>query len=228
MAKILQNLLIFFRNYYRNNSLKILLSLLFFSFALLIFAAITEEVILEKEETVDFIIFHIFQDYIIRERLTGFMFDLTQFSSISLMTFVYPSLILVLFLFKRYRRAIFAVLAGGGGLLLIHVMKIFFERPRPPYPLLIKEESFSFPSGHATFSFIFYGTLAYFVWLTHIPKHWKYLAITFLIMLSLAIGFSRIYLRVHYLSDVLGGFCLGYSWLFLLIYTFRRFMPLDQ
>ena len=110
--------------------------------------------------------------------------------------------------------------------MLIYITKLFFARPRPLHPLLYREESFSFPSGHATFSFIFYGMLAYFIWLTDLPKIWKYVFMIFLVILSLAIGFSRIYLRVHYPSDVLGGFSLGYFWLFMMIYTFRRWFPL--
>lgn len=217
----------FIKDYYHNNSAKLLLSVLFFVLALVIFAVITDEIILEKEETIDFLVFEFFKKYLISDQLTGSMYAITQLSSVTLMKIAYPLLIGILVLFKFYRKALFTFVAGTGGLLIIYVMKMFFERPRPPYPILYREESFSFPSGHATFSFIFYGTLAYFIWLTDLPKVWKYIAMTFLVSLSLAIGFSRVYLHVHYASDVLGGFCLGYSWLFLMIYTFRRFFPLN-
>ena len=141
---------------------------------------------------------------------------------------MYPSLIVILVIFKRYRKALFTFATGVGGLLIIYGMKLFFARPRPANPLLYKEVDFSFPSGHATFGFILYGMLAYFIWLTDLPKTWKYVAMTFLVLLSLTIGFSRVYLRVHYPSDVFGGFCLGYSWLFLMIYTFRKWYPLNK
>ncbi|WP_226065732.1 phosphatase PAP2 family protein [Kaistella polysaccharea] len=216
----------FIKNYYNNNSAKLLLSLLFFVVALLVFFIITDEIVLEKEETIDFTVFKFFKEFIIRQGLTDFMSVITQFSSVALMKIAYPVLIVILLLFKFYRKAAFTFVAGVGGLLLIYAMKMFFARPRPPYPLLNKEESFSFPSGHATFSFILYGTLAYFIWLTDLPKVWKYIAMIFLVLLSLTIGFSRVYLRVHYPSDVVGGFCLGYSWLFLIIYTFRRWYPI--
>lgn len=217
----------FIKDYYHNNSAKLLLSVLFFVLALVIFVVITDEIILEKEETIDFLVFEFFKKYLISDQLTGSIYAITQLSSVTLMKIAYPLLIGILVLFKFYRKALFTFVAGTGGLLIIYVMKMFFERPRPPYPILYREESFSFPSGHATFSFIFYGTLAYFIWLTDLPKVWKYIAMTFLVSLSLAIGFSRVYLHVHYASDVLGGFCLGYSWLFLMIYTFRRFFPLN-
>jgi undecaprenyl-diphosphatase len=66
-------------------------------------------------------------------------------------------------------------------------------------------KNFSYPSGHATSGFIFYGLLVYLVWKTNIPKLYKWLTASILILLSLLIGFSRIYLRVHYASDVVAG-----------------------
>lgn len=216
----------YFKDYYHNNSAKLPISVLFFVLAIVIFAVITDEVVLEKEETIDFLVFKFFKRYIITDHLTPQMYMISQFSSVTLMKIAYPFLIGILLVFKYYRKAIFTFFAGVGGLALIYFMKMFFERARPLDPILYREESFSFPSGHATFSFIFYGTMAYFIWLTNLPKIWKIIAMTFLILLSLTIGFSRIYLHVHYASDVLGGFCLGYSWLFLMIYTFRRWCPL--
>jgi undecaprenyl-diphosphatase len=131
-----------------------------------------------------------------------------------------------LVIFKQKRKALFVFFAGAGALALFSVLKLIFARPRPLYPLLSPEHGFSFPSGHATFSFVFYGALAYLAWLTNFPKYIKMLMMGFLVGLSLLIGISRIYLRVHYPSDVLAGFCLGYSWLFLLIFIFRKWFPL--
>ena len=216
----------FFKNFYKNSSAKLLLSLFFFVMALFIFAVITDEVLLEKEEKVDFLIFDLVRNHLINPGATWYMSAFTDLSSMSLMKIAYPALIIILVLFKNYRRAFFSFVVGSGGLLIIYLMKIFFARPRPPYPLLNPEEGFSFPSGHSTFSFIFYGTLAYFVWLTDLPKIWRYLMMSFLVLLSLMIAFSRIYLRVHYPSDVLGGIWLGYSWLFLMIYAFRKWFPI--
>ncbi len=216
----------FFKNFYRDRSAKLLLSLFFFFAALFIFAVITDEIILEKEQEIDLSVFHFFEKYVISDRLTGFMYAITQFSSAPFVKVAYPFLVVLLILAKMYRKAIFIFTAGVGGLLLISGMKMFFMRPRPSYPLLYKEESFSFPSGHATFGFIFYGALAYFIWLTNLPKIWKYIAMFFLVALSLTISFSRVYLRVHFPSDVLGGFCLGYSWLFLMIYAYRKWYPI--
>lgn len=208
-------------------SWKLLFSLVLMFGAMILFASIIHEIFIEKEQEDDLIIFDFFNRYIIRNHLTRFMIDITALCSPAFIKIIYPAFIVLLLIFKRYRKAAFTFLAGGGALILISATKFLFQRPRPKYPLEFLEEGYSFPSGHATFSFIFYGTLAYFLWLTNLPKAIKSVLILFLAVLSFSIGISRIYLQVHYPSDVLAGFCLGYFWLFLLIYYFRRKYPLD-
>jgi undecaprenyl-diphosphatase len=90
--------------------------------------------------------------------------------------------------------------------------KLAFHRPRPDVAWYI-EDTFSFPSGHATIAVAFYGFLVYIL-LRQIKK-WKYKinALFFGITLILAIGLSRLYLGVHFLSDVWGGYLLGALWL---------------
>lgn len=210
----------------KNYSTKLILSFVFFLLSVFLFAVITNEVVMEKEQNIDLAVFEFFKSNIIRNGLNSSMELLTYFCSPTFVKIGYPVIICSLLIFKYYREAIFAFLAGAGGLILIYLIKTFFHRPRPPYPLLYKEEGYSFPSGHATFSFILYGMLAYFVWLSNVPKIFKTLMIIFLMLLSLGIGISRIYLMVHYPSDVLAGFCLGYSWLLMLIFWFRRKFPL--
>ncbi|WP_051190411.1 phosphatase PAP2 family protein [Kaistella palustris] len=214
-------------NYFKNRSAKLILSILFLVAAIFVFAAITDEVVLEKEQYADLWVFQFFKTHIIRNRLTDLMVMVTGFCSPVFIKIAYPFIMAVFLVFRMYKRALFLFLAGAGGLILIYCVKMFFQRPRPLYPLLYKESGYSFPSGHATFGFILYGSLAYFVWLSQLPKMVKLLMMTFLMLLSLSIGVSRIYLMVHYPSDVLAGFCLGYSWLFLLIFYFRIKYPLN-
>ena len=108
--------------------------------------------------------------------------------------------------------------ALAGGFVLNQLLKEFFARPRPyfEHPLLL-EASYSFPSSHATMSFICYGMLAYFCVLA--LRTWRVrTAVVFgATMLVLLIGFSRIYLGVHYFSDVVAGFASGGIWLSTLI-----------
>lgn len=218
----------FLKEFYKNSSVYLLFSVGFLIIALSIFWQIIDEIVLEKETGFDDLIFNFFKNFIVHQRLNGFMEIITQFSSPSFIAILFPAVIIALFFFKQKRNALFVFLSGAGGLLIFSALKIFFARPRPLYPLLFPEKGFSFPSGHATFSFVFYGALAFLFWLTNFPKYLKILAIVFLVGLSFLIGISRIYLRVHYPSDVLAGFCLGYSWLFLLIYLFRRWLPLHK
>lgn len=93
------------------------------------------------------------------------------------------------------------------------LLKQLFQRKRPLSPLLKAAKGLSFPSGHAIMAVTFYGLLVYILQHT-IDINWlKSLATFLLIVLVLLIGFSRIYLRVHYASDVLGGFIIGLLWL---------------
>ena len=98
---------------------------------------------------------------------------------------------------------------------LMFLLKYLFKRKRPLAPLLAAVRGLSFPSGHAIMSLTFYGLLAYISWHTIDIGWMRYLAIFMLVGLVLLIGFSRVYLRVHYASDVLAGFIIGAVWLFI-------------
>jgi membrane protein DedA with SNARE-associated domain/membrane-associated phospholipid phosphatase len=108
--------------------------------------------------------------------------------------------------------------AVAGSAFLNHVLKGLFERPRPDFehPLLV-ETSYSFPSGHAMESFVVYGMLAYLAVL--VLRSWESrVAVVFeAALLVVLIGFSRMYLGVHYFSDVLAGYAAGGVWLSALI-----------
>ncbi len=90
-------------------------------------------------------------------------------------------------------------------------LKFFFGRPRPNVSRLITESGFSFPSGHMMASTMCYGLCIYFLWQSSIQKGWKVLGSFGLSIFVLLIGLSRIYLGVHYASDVLGGFLVSLS-----------------
>ena len=87
------------------------------------------------------------------------------------------------------------------------IMKILIARPRPDVLPLVIERGFSFPSAHAMVSFILYGAIAYFFW-----KKKKIISFLF-VLLILLIGVSRIYLGVHYTSDVIGGYLFSFAYL---------------
>ena len=106
-----------------------------------------------------------------------------------------------------------AAFAGGG--LLDVVLKLVIRRPRPPgAAAFLQRFSWSFPSGHAMASLIGYGMLAYVLTLLWIHRRSAQVAVVLgAALLIIAIGFSRLYLGVHYFSDVVGGYAAGVLWL---------------
>jgi membrane-associated phospholipid phosphatase len=120
----------------------------------------------------------------------------------------------VLFWLWNKRAYIFPLWVSLGGSYLVTILgKVVLHRQRPPGIGAYDEIFYSFPSGHATISLAFYGFIAYFL-MRHIVTWRNRLNFSFVaIMLIAAIGFSRLYLGVHYLSDVLGGYLLGLVWL---------------
>ena len=103
------------------------------------------------------------------------------------------------------------------------IVKNIIRRDRPIDINLIIENGFSFPSGHSMVSFAFYGFIIYYVYCSHLSKLEKTIIISILTLLVLMIGLSRIYLGVHYASDVIGGFVLALVYLIIFIkYIYKR------
>ena len=100
---------------------------------------------------------------------------------------------------------------------LNQLIKRILQRPRPTEYRLIEETGFSFPSGHSMVSMAFYGYLIYLIYKYVKNKYLKWISIVLLSILICSIGISRIYLGVHYTSDVLGGFLISLS--YLIVYT---------
>jgi undecaprenyl-diphosphatase len=120
-----------------------------------------------------------------------------------------------LWLARESRRAAWlfvAVLLGGE--LLSEGLKLLFHRPRPhPFFGVAEPFTYSFPSGHAFMSVCFYGLLALYAaprLRTHAARVILWIAVA---AIAAVVGFSRVYLGVHYLSDVIGGYALGVAWI---------------
>jgi len=101
--------------------------------------------------------------------------------------------------------------------LLNQLIKNILQRPRPIEYRLIEESGYSFPSGHSMISMAFYGFLIYLIYKNVQNKYIKWTSIILLSMLIILIGTSRIYLGVHYTSDVLAGFLIAIA--YLVVYT---------
>lgn len=143
----------------------------------------------------------------------------TAFDTISLLLF---SLIIAGYLFfKNYRaEGLLLLSAMGGDALLVWVVKGLVQSPRP-LNSLVAASGFSYPSGHVTGSIVFCGSLAFIVW-----QRWKnkkeHASIGILVVAGASVvGFNRIYLNVHWFSDVLGAGMLGIFWLFSAILAFQ-------
>jgi membrane-associated phospholipid phosphatase len=118
-----------------------------------------------------------------------------------------------LLLRKRWLLAASWSLALAGNGLLVRLLKWIFQRDRPlhEHGLLI-EQGWSFPSGHASGALVAYGMLAYLL-VRATPRGWHLLIVCAAIALILLIGFSRVFLQVHYFSDVVAGYMSGMAWL---------------
>ena len=124
-------------------------------------------------------------------------------------------LLLLLFLFKRQSRsAVLLAIVMIGAIILNYTLKINFGRVRPePFFHTALPDSFSFPSGHALFSACFYGITA---WLLLSTVAGRYLKVTISVaagLIILFVGVSRIYLGVHYPTDVIAGYVAAFVWL---------------
>ena len=122
---------------------------------------------------------------------------------------------LVLLKNKKYAKCIVLNLALV--FLLNRLLKLIIARPRPEILRLVPEEGYSFPSGHAMVSMGFYGFLIYLIYTKLKNKKVKYPLIIFLSLLILTIGISRIYLGVHYFTDIIGGFIIAIIYLKLFV-----------
>jgi membrane-associated phospholipid phosphatase len=114
-----------------------------------------------------------------------------------------------------------------GGWCLSELTKVLIGRARPEVVRLASATGYSFPSGHAVLSVCFYGGLALLLWNRARTRGWRALLLACAIGFPLAIGFSRVYLGVHYPTDVLGGWLGASLWLGAFALALRRWIRLD-
>ncbi|MDP4164219.1 MAG: phosphatase PAP2 family protein [Bacillota bacterium] len=136
------------------------------------------------------------------------------------------SIVLVVFLYKVLKHRLELILfiaAVAGSAVINQVLKQVFHRVRPDLHRLIDIVGYSFPSGHAMNAFTVYGILTFLLW-RHISKKWeRTLLILFSIFFIFAIGISRIYLGVHFPSDIIGGYFASAFWLATIIWFFQYY-----
>ncbi|GIO53047.1 phosphatase PAP2 family protein [Paenibacillus cineris] len=158
------------------------------------------------------------------EGLTRIMKGFTFLGSSLVATLLSVIAFLFLWLVLRHRKELLMFLLSVGGSEIWNIIiKNWMQRQRPTMHRLIEISGFSFPSGHSMAAFALYGTLTYLLW-RHIPALAGRIAMIVIgVALTLLIGISRIYLGVHYPSDVFGGYLASATWLMLSIYIFEKY-----
>lgn len=204
-------------------SLRFLVVAAIFILSLLLFIFIADEMVLENENNLDTVAFHKLAE-ITSPATTKLMLFITFFGSTYFLLPAYLILIVYFLLFKKTRRLSLEVAAVGIiSTIILFSLKAIFHRHRPLDPLVKGVNGFSFPSGHSFCSFTFFGLLIYILWNHEIDDALRWALTILFFLFACAIAFSRVYLHVHYASDVVAGFCLCVVWLGLSFWAMRKF-----
>lgn len=133
-------------------------------------------------------------------------------------------LALMLFIYIKNKKIGVSIISNLAIITLLNqLLKRIVQRPRPTEFRIVEESGYSFPSGHSMVSMAFYGYLIYLIYKYVKNKYLKWISIILLSILICSIGISRIYLGVHYTSDVLGGFFISISYLIIYISAVNKF-----
>jgi undecaprenyl-diphosphatase len=161
--------------------------------------------------------------------LDAVMIEITALGTGTVVLMIVAIAALFLTLSARKYSAILLLVAASGGILLNGVLKLGFDRPRPSiFVPDVHAVSSSFPSGHAMSSAIVYGTVAYLAARLHRRRWARWLVMVFALVVIALISFSRMYLGVHYPSDVVAGVLIGLAWAAFCMATLeaiQRFRP---
>lgn len=183
--------------------------------AAFVFVELAEKVLEEEKFIFDRYVRE-FVDSLKTPTLDSIFSFITDLGSVSFITL--SSIVLAIFLYFNYKkrkwRIFYFSIAMIGISLLTKALKLLFERERPNILEQYDGTGFSFPSGHSTGPMVFYGFIIYLLIRSRGLKPFvKWTIAAPLALLILLIGFSRIYLGVHYASDVIAGHLLGLIWL---------------
>lgn len=185
-----------------------------FSICLILFLLLAEDVFNKEIMQGDIIGYNFIRTYLIKEQITPIMKIITFFGGATCLI----SLTIILFIIIKNKKVGLLI---GINLITITILNQLFKfilmRPRPTEYRIINESGYSFPSGHSMISMAYYGFIIYLIYKYIKNKKTKYILITLISLLILSIGVSRIYLGVHYTSDVLAGFLFSISYLIIYI-----------
>ena len=145
--------------------------------------------------------------------LQGAMRDITSLGSSAVLVLITTATIIYLLLIRRPATALLIFFAVAGGQVLSSLLKVEVDRPRPDLVShLVYETSLSFPSGHAMLSAVTYLTLGSLAARFLPDRTTKVFVLALAVLTTVLVGTSRVYLGVHWPSDVLAGWCAGFAW----------------
>lgn len=125
---------------------------------------------------------------------------------------------LIILLIKKLKNIRYYIILNIiNDVLLNNILKFIFKRERPLDIMLVEESGYSFPSGHTMVATVFYGFIIYLINKSNLTKRTKIILNTIISILILLIGISRIYLGVHFATDVIAGYLIGIA--YLIIFT---------
>ena len=185
------------------------------------FFALAEDVFNKEIMNGDIIGYKIVSEFLISDFATPIAKFITNFGG-AIFLIVLTIALIIIIKNKKIGLSIFSNLVVVT--VLNQVLKRILQRPRPTEYRIIEETGYSFPSGHSMISMAFYGYLIYLIYKYVKNKYIKWISIVLLSILICSIGISRIYLGVHYTSDVLGGFFISISYLVIYISAINKFV----
>ena len=189
------------------------------------FLALAEDVFKKEIMKGDIIGYELISTFLISDFTTPVIKCITNFGGAA---FLIISTIALVILIKNKKIGLSIFLNLTLVTILNQLLKRILQRPRPTEYRLIEETGYSFPSGHSMVSMAFYGYLIYLIYKYVKNKYIKWISIIILSILICLIGISRIYLGVHYTSDVLGGFLVSISYLVIYISAVNKFLIKDN
>lgn len=203
-------------------SVEMTIVLVLFVIALTAFVYITRRVFVLNKTKLDNAVFNYLKDHV-SERNNDIMEFFTFLGTHQFLIPANLSLIAYFLFIKKHKwHSIKIPAIALSSLGLMFLLKGLFDRQRPSVPLLFEAKGLSFPSGHALMSVTFYGLLIYMIFKSVKNPVLKWTLISLLVVLIMIIGSSRVYLRVHYATDVIAGYCIGFLWLVFTVWMLNK------